>query len=532
LKFTQTLANDLIVTASVLALLSACGQNVKQPGTATSTKTDTGATAGGTSTDTGKAGGSATGAADKTPAVKTEADKVSINLNDMPSDTPICSVAGTDIKVADYKRMLVIQQIQANQAIVSDPGTRARLLAEAKRRGLSLSQEEKTKLLHAAHQQKGQDPKQFQEFLKQQKATEQQFDDEVLQTGLAFKTSNTIIEEALLSDLVNRALLAQAAQEAGGQSQATNNYVAFKRTPQYKALVQQTGLPEDALKEEMINAELAKVQLSKLESQIKVSDAELKKLYEANKKDLRHAERIRLSTVLIACPENDIGPISSVRKQVMRANPKLTGKELDATVAQILEQCQQKALICLGQAKAGSDFAKLANENSDDPVTRTKKTGGDLGFMEKKAIIPGLSEAVWTLKSGQVLPQIVKSELGFNIYKVTGREAAGEYKYELVRPRLELLAKQAKLQQATAQWLDKRRKIVRVEFTQKFLTLANPNQAGKPAANESAKPATPPAANEPAKPATPPAATQAAKPVTAPATTQSAKPVTPPVKKG
>ncbi|MBX9688505.1 MAG: peptidylprolyl isomerase, partial [Candidatus Obscuribacterales bacterium] len=387
--------------------------------------------------------------------------KVNINLNELPDDVPICSVSGTDIKVGDYKRMLRIQQSQANQALIVDPQAKARLLAEAKRLNLSLTDEEKSKLLAAARQQKGQDPKEFQAFLKQSKSTEEQFDNEILQSGLAFKMSNAIIEQSLLPDLVNRELLAQAAKEAGAEKTAQSNYLKFKDSPAYKQLSQQTGLSEAALKGEMLKAEMAKYQLSKLEAQSTVTDAEVKKLYDRHKSELKHGERIRLSTILIAAPENNIGPISSVRNQVLKANPKLSGTELDNTVSQILKQAEQKALILLGQAKGGADFAKLANDNSDDPQTKLKKSGGDMGYIEKKDIIPALGEAVFKLKAGEVLGQIVKSELGYNIYKVTGKEGSGTFKYEEVKPKLEILAKQSNLHTTLGNWLNERRKVTR-----------------------------------------------------------------------
>lgn len=399
--------------------------------------------------------------------------KVNINLADLPSDVPICTVAGIEIKVGDYKRTLRIQQIQNNQAILTDPNTKEKLLQEAKARGIGLSQQEKNKLLEAAHRQKGQDQKQFQDFLKQTKLTQKQFDDNILDTGLAFRTSDSIIEEKLLPDLVNRALLSQAAEEAGGEKEAMNKYLAFKHTRQYDALLEQTGLSTDALREELLQTELAKMQVAKLESQAKVSNADIHKLYDLNKKQLKHDERIRLSTILIICPENDIGPIASVRNQVLRANPKLSGKELDATVVKVMDQQKQKALECLQKAKAGADFAKLANESSNEPETQVKKNGGDLGFIERKNVIPALGDLVWSLKVGEVLPQIVKSELGFNVYKVTGKDKAGDFKYDELKPKLELLARQAKFQQVMAEWLDHRRRVVRVEFSPKFLAIAN-----------------------------------------------------------
>ena len=477
------------------AILAGCAQDAEKRGkeatkvsdtTATATATDTGAAA--TATDTAvsnppttSSSGTDTGPIAANQGVTSgppaglgaDKSKVNINLNDLPNDVPICSVAGSSITVGDYKRMMRIQQSQANQAIVGNPATKAKLLEEATKRGISLSNEEKQKLVEAAHHQKGADAKQFQEFLKQSKTTEQQFDNEIMLTGLAFKTSNALIEATLLPDLVNRELLGQAAKEFGGDKTALNKYVNFKKTKNYELLLAQTGLPDDALKDEIIKAETAKVQLAKLESQVKITDADVKKLYDLNKAKFKHGDRIKLSTILIMCPEKDIGPIASVKSQLTKANPKASEKEIDAATANFIDQAKQKALILLGRAKEGGDFAKLANENSNDPVTKLNKNGGDMGFIEKKDIIPALGDLVWKLKPGQLLDQVVKSDLGYNIYKVTAKEPAGALKFEEVKDQLKALAKQAKFQQTMAQWLDQRKKIVRIEFTPKFMALTN-----------------------------------------------------------
>ncbi|MBX9721422.1 MAG: peptidylprolyl isomerase, partial [Candidatus Obscuribacterales bacterium] len=397
---------------------------------------------------------------------------------DLPADVAICSVDGSEIKVGDYRRMLRIQQIQNNQNIVRDPSTKARLLEQAKQLNIALSPEEKTKLLEAAHQQKGEDPKQFQAFLKESKTTEQQFDEEVIRTGLAFKTSNALIEQTLLSDLVNREIMAQAAKKEGAEKKAMNQYLSFKHSRNYDAMLKQTGLSPDELRDELVKAELAKVELEKIQASAKVSDAELKKLYEVNKSKLKHGERIKLSTILIACPENDIGNlVMSVKHQLLKENPKLTPKELEAMSAQVFDQSKQKALILLGQAKGGADFAKLANENSNDPETQAKKTGGNMGWAEKKDIIPALGDEVFKLKAGEVLSQVVKSELGFNVYKVTAKEGPGDLKFDEVKPQLQNIAAQAKLQQGLSSWLEKQRKVTKIEFTPKFISIANQTKA-------------------------------------------------------
>ena len=44
------------------------------------------------------------------------------------------------------------------------------------------------------------------------------------------------------------------------------------------------------------------------------------------------------------------------------------------------------------RAKAGEDFAKLAQENSDDPGS--KAAGGDLGWSTREAYVPAFADAL------------------------------------------------------------------------------------------------------------------------------------------
>lgn len=409
---------------------------------------------------------------------------VNINLNELPPTMPICNVGNSEISVADYKRMLRIQQAQANQAIMMNPQAKMQMVAEATKRGISLSDQEKKRLIEVAHQQNGKDPKKFQEFLKQANATEAQFDNEVVLSGLALKTSNTIIEENLLSELVNREMLAQAALASGGEKEAMNKYLSFKHTKAYEQVLKETSLQPDSLKDEMLKAQLAKMQLKKIEAGVKFTNEDLKKIYEANKAQLKHGERIRMSTILIICPQQDIGALGSARTQIAQANPSLSPAQLDLEVAKAFARAEQRAADLLNEAKKpGADFGKIANENSQDPLTMTKKNGGDMGFVERKDIIPALEKEVWKLKPGEILKQVVKSPLGFNVYKVTAKETPGTLKFEEVKDQLELLGKQAKLQEALNSWIKERRKVVKVDFSPKFLAIAQGSIKGKTAAS-------------------------------------------------
>lgn len=498
-KRTSTKFTDLIVAICTVSLCAACSQapqkelektESKTP-EATKTAQTTGDTTNENKADLEKKPESETKASaddkpsDNTPPVPTKAasGQVKINLNELPNDTPICTVAGNAIRIGDYKRMLKLQQIQIHQALTSNPAVREQLLKEAAARKISLSETEKSNLLTASKKQKGETDKEFQAFLTEHKITEAQFDQEVLQSGLAFKASSAIIEQSLLPELVNRELLAQASKTAGLNKEAEKKYAEMKGTRMYQELATQTALPEDQLHKEIVQAELAKLQINKLEKQIKVNDAIVKKLYDENKGQFHHGKRLRISMIIIGAPTIDMGPIKSVRTQLKAAEPKLSEKELDQKTELVIEAAKQKALLALGRAKGGEDFAKIANEVTDDAQAKARKTGGDAGWVETSKLTPELSKVLSKLKPGEVLPQAVKSEIGYIIYKVTGAQGPGDASLSEVKPLLMAKAKQLQLQQTLNSWLSERKLAVKIEFTPQFVTLATSHQTNsdKPA---------------------------------------------------
>jgi hypothetical protein len=464
----------LISTALLVSLLGACtkadhrdGGSQKDAATTTTTDGTKTATAASTSTNTSTAAGG-----DKTASsAGTLPGQIRVNLNDLPDDMVICTVGDTPITVGDYRHMQKLQQAQLQQQIINDAMVRMSLSEQAKQRHLSLTPEEKTKLIETAKAQH----KDFVAFLKEKNMTEADFDKEVEEAGLEFKMANITLEEQLLPQLVSREIMAKASEKAGLSKNAISAVDKVKGSDQFQNLKQTTGLAADTLKNELVKGELAKMQIQKIAQTIRVSDREVRDWYNHNKEQLKHPERIRLSSILVICPESDIGPIESVRTQVKKANPKLEGKDLDAAVANVMMAQQNKALICLGEAQAaGSNFAKLANEKSEDPVARQQKNGGDMGWQQKAQLVPQFADAVWGLKPGQVLPKLVKTAEGYRIIKVTGHEGAGLLPLSDVRPIIEAKLKQDKLNGAVQQWVAQQQRSMNIQFSQRFLAVANP----------------------------------------------------------
>jgi peptidyl-prolyl cis-trans isomerase D len=94
-----------------------------------------------------------------------------------------------------------------------------------------------------------------------------------------------------------------------------------------------------------------------------------------------------------------------------------------------------KAEQILAQVKAKPDqFAELAKQHSDDPVSKEK--GGDLDFFAKGTMVPQFEQAAFDMKSGEVRG-LVESEFGFHIIRLTAVKPANTQTLEQARADIE-----------------------------------------------------------------------------------------------
>lgn len=82
----------------------------------------------------------------------------------------------------------------------------------------------------------------------------------------------------------------------------------------------------------------------------------------------------------------------------------------------ILIKDEKTAKDVLQKVKAGEDFAKLAEEYSEDPGSAAN--GGDLGYFGTGTMTKPFEEAAYALKVGEI-SDLVKSEFGYHIIKLT-----------------------------------------------------------------------------------------------------------------
>ena len=80
------------------------------------------------------------------------------------------------------------------------------------------------------------------------------------------------------------------------------------------------------------------------------------------------------------------------------------------------------ALELKAEATAGTDFAQLADEYSEDPSAKTNH--GDLGYFEREGWVKEFSDAAFTGKPGEIVGP-VKTTFGLHLIKIQDRKTEG-----------------------------------------------------------------------------------------------------------
>jgi len=160
---------------------------------------------------------------------------------------------------------------------------------------------------------------------------------------------------------------------------------------------------------ETADIEFVTLDLTSIEKTIAVSESELKTYFDQNQAALTAKEERRASHILI-----NAGKDSS---SADRAKAKAKATELLGTLRQKPDQ-----------------FAELAKKFSEDAGSAPQ--GGDLDFFAKGAMVKPFEDAAFALKKGEI-SEIVESDFGFHIIRLTDIKTASAGNFQLVRPQLE-----------------------------------------------------------------------------------------------
>lgn len=110
----------------------------------------------------------------------------------------------------------------------------------------------------------------------------------------------------------------------------------------------------------------------------------------------------------------------------------------------ILVSTEAEAKDVIAQLGKGGDFAKLAKEKSKDPGSKDK--GGDLGWFPPAAMVKPFSDALGTLKKGQVTQTPVQTQFGWHVIKLEDTRTAQPPAFDKVKDSLKKQVQQRNLE--------------------------------------------------------------------------------------
>lgn len=172
--------------------------------------------------------------------------------------------------------------------------------------------------------------------------------------------------------------------------------------------------------EEAVKIQYLVLSAQEIEKDVVLGEDDLRSYFEQNKSRYTVAGQRKASHILLTVPA---GASEDERKAA-----------------------REKAGSLLEQLRGGADFAELARTQSQDPGSA--RDGGDLGFFARADMVKPFADAAWALNEGE-LSDVVESEFGYHIIKLTGIRPEEQKPFEQVRAEIEAELRQ---QQAGARF--------------------------------------------------------------------------------
>jgi peptidyl-prolyl cis-trans isomerase C len=211
-------------------------------------------------------------------------------------------------------------------------------------------------------------------------------------------------KEGLLNNLVQTIALGDAARKKGLDKR--------KDIQEMLELAQDNILANELVKEEVI-------------SKVKIDEAQARKYYEKNPARFKSPEQARVRQIMI--------------------NGNATLPEADR------KKAREKAEAILTKIKGGGDFAKLAEEFSEDQATKAK--GGDMGFLSKSPQPHPFEKAAFALKPGEV-SDVVETPFGYVLIKMEEKKKEEIQPFESVKDRVMNMALEEAKKEKTKEFVD------------------------------------------------------------------------------
>ncbi len=283
------------------------------------------------------------------------------------------------------------------------------LAYEARRLGFQITDSELAKTIRSLGQIGEMSPLQYRQFIEQQQNQSVSEFESDIRTGLL---QQDIQDIALKAAFVSPAEVESEYRRRNDKAKL--DYIAFdpvKLASQVKATPQELKDYYEKNKSAFSVPETRSVQLivadqAKIAEAIPISDVQVQSYYNTHRDEFRTPERVKARHILI-----------SIMNKPPAEVPKLKAKAEDL----------------LKQVKAGADFAKLAEQNSDDKSNASK--GGDLGWVVRGQMVAEFEKATFALKPNEI-SGVVTTNYGFHIVQVLEKEDAHQRPMQEVKSQI------------------------------------------------------------------------------------------------
>ena len=191
---------------------------------------------------------------------------------------------------------------------------------------------------------------------------------------------------------------------------------------------------EDIKKSMQIDLNARQLLNAQIKGKTSISNKDVKKYYEENKSKFQRPEAYHARHILAA-----YFPPEALRNQTIKELKK--NKEFFARMA------EEKIDKVIEELKKGTDFKKLARNQSDDESSR--ETGGDLDYIYKGIFDASFDEAAEKLNPGEISGKI-KTRFGFHVIQLIEKKPPEMASFDEMKPGIQkhLFLEEAKKQVA------------------------------------------------------------------------------------
>jgi peptidyl-prolyl cis-trans isomerase C len=231
----------------------------------------------------------------------------------------------------------------------------------------------------------------------------------------------------VLDNLIAQKLLQQEAKKQGltADEKEVDQQIAglktrFPTEEEFKKALASQGVTEASLRQEARDSiAFQKYLRTNVLGKGQVTEQAARDFYDKNQDKMKQPERVHIRHILVKVDEN--APAADKAK------------------------AKEKAEALLARVKGGEDFAKVAQEASDDKGSGAR--GGDLSWVARGQTPPSFENAAFALKNSNDLTGIVETDSGYHFIQLLERQAASTVPFEQAKGQIQQMLQQRQTQQ-------------------------------------------------------------------------------------